>query len=62
MNITKVEKLVLEQGLTITDVIDAVIEINGIIGVGLVTLANQLSWYCQNHSGCIPNGEGSNEN
>lgn len=42
----EVKKLVEEQGLTITDVIDAVIELNGIIGVGLITLGEQLSNYC----------------
>lgn len=58
MNRVEIEKLITERGLTITDVIDAVIDLNGIIGVGLVTLANQLSWYCQNHhSGYTPNRE-----
>lgn len=42
----EVIKIVLEQGLTITDVIDAVIELNGIIGVGLITLGEQLNNYC----------------
>ena len=32
--------------LTLTDVIDAVVEVNGIIGVGLVTLGGQLNDYC----------------
>ena len=30
---------------TLTDVIDAVVEVNGIIGVGLVTLGEQLNEY-----------------
>lgn len=37
--------LVLNNGLTITDVIDVVIEYNGIIGVGLITLGEQLERY-----------------
>lgn len=39
--------LIEEEGVTITDVIDAVIELNGIIGVGLITLGEQLKEYCR---------------
>lgn len=35
----------IEKGLTITDLIDVVIEYNGIIGVGLVTLSEGLEMY-----------------
>jgi len=42
----EIKKLVLEKGLTITDVIDVVIEVNAIIGVGLITLGEQLDKYC----------------
>ena len=38
---------VLNEGLTITDLIDVVVELNGIIGVGLITLGNQLKDYCE---------------
>lgn len=34
--------------LTLTDVIDAVIATNGIIGVGLITLGDSLKEYCYN--------------
>lgn len=44
----EIKKLILEEGLTITDVIDVVIEVNGIIGVGLITLGEQLHDYCTN--------------
>ena len=44
----KIKKLILEEGLTITDVIDAVIELNGIIGVGLITLGEGLQEYVFN--------------
>ncbi len=36
--------------LTLTDVIDAVIEVNGIIGVGLITLGDNLKSYCYERS------------
>jgi hypothetical protein len=42
----EIKKLVLENGLTITDLIDAVIDLNGIIGVGLITLGTDLNEYC----------------
>ena len=45
MNRDEIIDLILNQNLTITDVIDAAIEINGIVGVGLVTLADQLKDY-----------------
>ena len=40
-----IKQLVLDGQITITDVIDVVIEANGIIGVGLVTLGTQLEEY-----------------
>jgi len=42
----EIKKLVLEKGLTITDLIDCVIELNRIIGVGLITLGEELDKYC----------------
>lgn len=42
----KIEELFTKKGLEITDVIDAVIRINGITGVGLITLGDQLQQYC----------------
>jgi hypothetical protein len=45
----EIKRLMLEEGLTITDMIDVVIELNGIIGVGLITLGDQLQDYCHNH-------------
>jgi hypothetical protein len=41
-----IKKLVIEDGLTITSLIDTVIELNGIIGVGLISLGNDLNDYC----------------
>ena len=46
MDKEKIKKLVLEEGLTITDVIDVVVELNGFIGVGLISLGNELQKYC----------------
>lgn len=46
MDKEKIKKLVLEEGLTITDLIDVVIELNGIVGVGKITLGEQLHNYC----------------
>lgn len=47
----KIIKLIQEEGLTITDVIDAVIQINGIIGVGKYSLGDDLKQYCYDHKG-----------
>ena len=38
-------ELLRTEELTLTDVIDAVIELNGLIGVGLISLADDLSKY-----------------
>jgi hypothetical protein len=46
MKKTKIKELMLNEGLTITDVIDCAIEVNGIIGVGLITLGEKLNDYC----------------
>ena len=35
---------------TLIEVIDAVVEINGIIGVGLISLGDDLKYYCYNHT------------
>jgi hypothetical protein len=45
MNKDKIKELVLNEELTITDVIDVVAELNGIIGVGLITLGKGLDEY-----------------
>lgn len=42
----EIKKLVLEQGLTITDLIDVVVDLNGFVGVGLITIGDQLKEYC----------------
>lgn len=44
----EIRRLVLEEHLEISDVIDVVIELNGIIGVGLITLADGLKEYVEN--------------
>jgi hypothetical protein len=43
-----IEKLILEQDLIVEEVIDVVIEINGIIGVGLISLGDALQEYVHN--------------
>ena len=48
MNKEEIKRLILEEGLNITDLIDIVIEINGFIGVGLITLGDGLKEYCYN--------------
>ena len=49
-SITKkeIEDLIINRNLEITDVIDVVIDLNAIIGVGLITLGDQLKEYCRN--------------
>jgi uncharacterized Fe-S cluster-containing MiaB family protein len=44
----ELKKLILEEKFTLADVVDTVVEINGIIGVGLITLGEQLRQYCLN--------------
>jgi len=46
----KIKQDVLDGNITITAVIDAVVEVNGFIGVGLITLGENLRDYCYNHS------------
>ena len=48
MNKDKIKQLVLDEGLTITDLIDVVIELNGFIGVGLIRLGDDLKDYLYN--------------
>ena len=45
MDKNKIKKLV-KEGLTITDLIDVVVEMNGFIGVGLIRLGDGLQKYC----------------
>ena len=44
----EIKSLIINNGLTITNVIDNVIELNGIIGVGLISLGDRLKEYCWN--------------
>ena len=48
MDKDKIKDLVLNEGLTITDLIDVVIEINGFIGVGIIRLADDIKDYILN--------------
>ena len=50
MDKKEIKRLILEEGLTITYVIDCVIDINGIIGVGLISLGDGLKDYVYNKS------------
>jgi len=45
MDKAELTKLLASEEITLTDVIDAVIEINGIIGVGLISLGEDLEKY-----------------
>jgi len=47
-NLTKIKilKLIMNDGATIEDFIDVVIEGNSIVGVGLITLGEKLEQYC----------------
>lgn len=46
LTVEEVKRLILEQGLEITTVIDAIIELNGFVGVGLISLGDDLQKYC----------------
>jgi hypothetical protein len=41
----EINALILERGLTLTAMIDQVIELNGFVGVGLISLGNDLKEY-----------------
>lgn len=41
----EIKELILKRGLQMTDVIDCVVELNGYVGVGLITLADGVSEY-----------------
>jgi hypothetical protein len=45
MDKAELTKLLASEEITLTDVIDAAIEINGIIGVGLISLGEDLEKY-----------------
>jgi len=58
MERSKIIDLVINEGLTIEDIIDTVIEINGIIGVGLISLGEHLNNYCKSNIKPAPGGTG----
>jgi hypothetical protein len=41
----EIRDLIINRGLTLSDVIDEVIEINGFIGVGIISLAEDVEKY-----------------
>tara|TARA_R110002020_G_scaffold221850_1_gene430039 strand:+ start:539 stop:721 length:183 start_codon:yes stop_codon:yes gene_type:complete len=49
MNQIQIKEAITNGDLVLTDVIDAVIDINGIIGVGLITLGDDIQKYIQFH-------------
>ena len=50
MDKEKIKDLVLNEGLTISDLIDVVIDLNGIIGVGLIRLGDDIKDYLYNYN------------
>jgi hypothetical protein len=50
-----IKQLMIENNLTITKCIDVAIELNGIVGVGLITLGDQLKEYTHNKITPNPN-------
>ena len=49
MKRNEIEKLILDNELNLADVLDIIIRLNGIIGVGLITLADQVSEHIKNY-------------
>jgi len=45
----QIRQMILAGQIELTDVIDAVIDLNGIIGVGLIRLADDVSDYIRQH-------------
>ena len=50
MTSTEIIEHLVAGSITLTDVIDAVIEVNGIIGVGCISLGDQIKDYCYQKS------------
>ncbi len=52
LNITKdeIKSQILNRSLTLTDVIDVVCELNGFVGVGYITFADQIRDYIRDKS------------
>ena len=50
-----IQKLLRDGELTLTDVIDAVIEMNAIIGVGLISLGENIERYIQRRINRVSN-------
>tara|TARA_Y100001938_G_scaffold9364_1_gene11628 strand:- start:1222 stop:1377 length:156 start_codon:yes stop_codon:yes gene_type:complete len=50
MDKERIKDLVLNEGLTISDLIDVVIDLNGIIGVGLIRLGDDIKDYLYNYN------------
>ena len=51
----QIKQLMIENNLTITKCIDVAIQLNGIVGVGLITLGDQLKEYTHNKIEKNPN-------
>ena len=51
VRLEQMKQEILHGHFTLTEVIDAIIEINGLIGVGLITLGDQLKEYCYSKAG-----------
>ncbi len=43
---SEIESMMINQGLTITNMIDVVVDLNALIGVGLIRLGDDLKQYC----------------
>jgi hypothetical protein len=51
MDKEQIKRLVIEEGLTIKDLIDVVIDLNGFVGVGLISLEQDIAHYIREHKG-----------
>lgn len=47
LTLEQIKQMLIDSKLTLSDVIDAVIDLNGLIGVGLVSLGSGLNEYCR---------------
>ena len=54
MDPEELKRLLTKEEITLIEVLDTVIEINGIIGVGLISLGDELSEYCRKKIGPSP--------
>ena len=53
----EIMKMLVECEIDLCTVLDALIQLNGFVGVGLISLANNVADYINQHEGYVPSKE-----